>query len=88
MISLVFLSASRLAWQAALKKTKEKIDLLTDIDTVSRFGTWNFELDRPLLKGKKNRLMKEKLGWKIMAIFFELKAKIYSYLLIDGSEDK
>ena len=39
LISLVFLSASGLAWQAALKKTKEKIDLLTDIDTVSRFGT-------------------------------------------------
>ena len=32
--------------------------------------------------------MKEKLGWKIMTIFFELRAKIYSYLLIDGSEDK
>ena len=27
-----FLSATRLAWQAALKKTKVKSDLLTDID--------------------------------------------------------
>ena len=27
-----FLSASGLAWQAALKKTKVKFDLLTDID--------------------------------------------------------
>ena len=27
-----FLSASRLAWQAALKKTKVKLDLLIDID--------------------------------------------------------
>ena len=29
-----FLSASRLAWQAALKKTKAKLDLLTDIDVL------------------------------------------------------
>ena len=27
-----FLSAAGLAWQAALKKTKVKLDLLTDID--------------------------------------------------------
>ena len=27
-----FLSAPRLAWQAALKKTKVKLELLTDID--------------------------------------------------------
>ena len=27
-----FLSAPKLAWQAALKKTKLKLDLLTDID--------------------------------------------------------
>ena len=30
--TLLFLSAPRLAWQAALKKTKVKLDLLTDID--------------------------------------------------------
>ena len=29
-----FLSASRLAWQAALKKTEAKLDLLTDIDVL------------------------------------------------------
>ena len=27
-----FVSASRLAWQVALEKTKVKLDLLTDID--------------------------------------------------------
>ena len=27
-----FVSAPRLAWQAALKKTKAKLDLLTDLD--------------------------------------------------------
>ena len=30
--SFKFLSAPGLAWQAALKKTKLKVDLLTDID--------------------------------------------------------
>ena len=29
-----FLSAPGLAWQAALKKSKVKLDLLTDIDTL------------------------------------------------------
>ena len=29
-----FLSVPGLAWQAALKKTKVKLDLLTDIDTL------------------------------------------------------
>ena len=31
-----FISASGLAWQAALKKTKVKFDLLTDIDMLLR----------------------------------------------------
>ena len=32
LISSKFLSASGLAWQAALKKTKVKLDILIDID--------------------------------------------------------
>ena len=32
MIVIIFFSASRLAWQAALGDTKVKLDLLTDID--------------------------------------------------------
>ena len=32
--SAKFLLASGLAWQAALKKTKVKLDLLTDIDLI------------------------------------------------------
>ena len=31
--------------------------------------------------------MKDELGWKIMTKFVELKAKAYSYLIDDGSED-
>ena len=33
-----FLSAPGLAWQAALKKTKVKLDLLTDIDMLLMVG--------------------------------------------------
>ena len=33
-----FLSASLLAWQAALEKTKVKLNLLTDIDTLLVVG--------------------------------------------------
>ena len=33
-----FLSASLLAWQAALEKTKVKLNLLTDIDTLLIVG--------------------------------------------------
>ena len=38
-----FLSASGLAWQAALKKTKAKLDLLTYIDILLKLmiNTWN-----------------------------------------------
>ena len=35
---LKFLSAPRLAWQAALKKTKVKLDLLTDIQILLVVG--------------------------------------------------
>ena len=33
-----FLAAPGLAWQAAFKKTKVKLDLLTDIDTLLMVG--------------------------------------------------
>ena len=33
-----FLSAPGLAWQAALKKTEVKLDLLTDIDMLEKCG--------------------------------------------------
>ena len=51
----------------------------------------NDELDRTLPKRKKKKvigLMKDKLGGKIMAKFDGLKAKTYSYLIDEGSEDK
>ena len=51
----------------------------------------NYELERPLLKGKNKkviRLKKDKLVGKIMTKFNVLRAKTYSYVIDDGSEDK
>ena len=64
-------------------------DIADDVET--RFDTSNYELDRPLPKGKNKKvigLMKDKLGGKIMTKLVRLRAKPYSYLIDDGSEDK
>ena len=53
----------------------------------TRFDTSNYQLDRPLPKGKKViGLMKDELGEKIMTKIVGLRAKTYSYLTDDGSE--
>ena len=60
-------------------------------DVETRFDTSNYELDRPLPKGKNKKVirwMKNELGWKTMTKFVGLTAKIYSYLIDDGNEDK
>ena len=67
-------------------------DIYKDIaeDVEKRFDTSNYELDRSLLKGKCKKvigLMKDELGGKIMKQFIRLRAKTYSYLIDDGSED-
>ena len=44
-----------------------------------------------MFKGKNKKvigLIKDELGRKIMAKFVGLRAKMYSYLVADGSEDK
>ena len=68
-------------------------DIYKDIAEVveTRFDTSNYELDRPLPKGKNKKvivLMKDELREKIMTKFVRLRAKAYSYLKDDGSEDK
>ena len=68
-------------------------DIYKDVaeDAVTRFDSSNYELDRPLPKGKNKKvigLMKDELGGKIMKKFLGLRAKTYSYLINDGSEDK
>ena len=59
--------------------------------TEKRSETSNYQLERPLLKGKTKKvtgLKKDDLGGKIMKKIVGLRAKIYSYLIDDGSEDK
>ena len=63
-------------------------DIAEDVET--NFDT-NYELDRPLSKGKNRkviRLMKDELGAQSMIKFFWSRAKTYSYLRDEGSEDK
>ena len=57
----------------------------------TRFNTLNFELDRPLPKGKNKKvigLMKENLREQIMKKFAEVRAKRYSYLKDNNDEYK
>ena len=68
-------------------------DLYKDIaeDVETRYGTSNFELNRPLSKEKNKKvigLLKDELGGKVMTKFVGLRAKTYSYLTDDGSENK
>ena len=68
-------------------------DLYKDIaeDVETRYGTSNFELNRPLPKEKNKKvigLLKDELGGKVMTKFVGLRAKTYSYLTDDGSENK
>ena len=69
-------------------------DIVEDVET--RIDTSNYELecnpiDRSLPKGKNKKviaLMKDELGGEIMTKFVGVRAKTYSYLIDDGSEDK
>ena len=68
-------------------------DIYKDIaeDVKTRFDTSNYELDRPLQKGKNKKvigIMKDELGGKIMKEFVGLRPKAYSYLIDNGSNDK
>ena len=68
-------------------------DIYKDIaeDVPTRFDTSNYELDSVLPKGKSKNvigLMKDELGGKNMTKFVGLRARTYSYLIDEGSEDK
>ena len=58
-----------------------------------RFDTLKYEVNRPLTMKKKQkkkeiRLMKDKLGGKIMTEFLGLRPEIYFYLIDDGNRDR
>ena len=64
-------------------------DIAEDIETC--FDTSNYELDKPLPKGKNKKvigLIKDEVGGEIMTKFVGLRTKTYSSLIDDSSEDK
>ena len=64
-------------------------DIASDVE--NRFDTSNYEVNRPLPRGKNKKiigLMKDELGGKIITEFFILSLKTYSFLTDDGKEDK
>ena len=68
-------------------------DIYKDIseDAGTRFDPSNFEIGRPVTKGKNKKvigLTKDELGGKIMKEFVGIGAKIYSYLEDNNGEDK
>ena len=68
-------------------------DIYKDIaeDVEARFDTSNYELEKPLPKGKNKKvigLLKDELGGKNMTKFVGLRTKTYSYLIDDSNEDK
>ena len=70
---------------------KDNIYKYVKEDVETRFYTSNYELDRPLPKGKIEKvigLMKDELGEKIMTKLVGLTAKSDGHLLGDGSEDQ
>ena len=64
-------------------------DIANDVE--NRFDTSNYEVNRPLPKGKNKKiigLMKDELGGKINTEFVTLRSKTYSFLTDDGKEDE
>ena len=64
-------------------------DIAEDVET--RFDNLNYELDRPLPKGKNKKvigLMKDELGAKIIKKKLGLRAKTCSYLTDNNDKDK
>ena len=64
-------------------------DIAEDIET--SFDTSNFEIDKPLPKGKNKKvigLMKDELGRQIVKELVGLIAKTYRYLKVNNDEDK
>ena len=78
-----------------LCRYRQNLWILTDIykdiveDLKTRFDTSNFEIDRPLPKGKNKKvitLMKNELRGQIVTEFIGLRGKTYIYLKDDNDE--
>ena len=71
-------------------KTKDFYkDIVQDVE--ERFDTSNYDVDRPLRKGKNKKvigLMKDELGGRIIAEFVALRPKIYFYMTDEFIEMK
>ena len=70
-------------------KTKDFYEDIAD-DVPARFDTSGYCPNRPLPVGLNKKvigLMKDELGGKIMTEFVALRPKLYSYKVLDGSED-
>ena len=65
-------------------------DISNDVEKI--FDTSNYEVNRPLPTGLKNKkvigLLKDELGGKIITEFVTLRPKTYSYLINNCKEDK
>ena len=64
-------------------------DIANDVE--KRFDTSNYQINRSLPTGRNKkviRLMKDKLGGKVMTEFVALRPKTYSHLRDDYKEDK
>ena len=64
-------------------------DITNDVE--NRFGTSNYEVNRPLPTRKNKKiigLVKDELGGKIITEFVTLRPKTYLFLTDDGKEDK
>ena len=71
-------------------KTEDFYEDIAD-DVEKGFDTSNYDCNRPLPKGKNEKvigLMKDRLGGKIMTEFVALRPKTYSYLMDNDSEAK
>ena len=71
-------------------KTEDFYEDIAD-DVPARFDTSGYCPNRPLPVGLNKKvigLMKDELGGKIMTEFMALRPKLYSYKVLDGSEDK
>ena len=67
------------------------MDISNDIEGKFDTSAYPLEIDRPLHKGKKKKVLgmfKDELCGKIMTEFVALRAKTYSYLDYEGKEEQ